>query len=138
VERSPANAAIARRIWAHAGVTDRVTCVVGTIDDGGNTLDLLAKCGFDCGELDFLFLDHHKDAYLPDLCSIVDRGWLHTGSVVLADNVRFPGSPVYRAYMREQQGIEWFTTEHQAHVEYQTMVGDLVLESEALDPSVAR
>ena len=31
VELAEANAAVARRIWAHAGVTDRVTCVVGTI-----------------------------------------------------------------------------------------------------------
>jgi catechol O-methyltransferase len=30
VELAAANAEVARRIWAHAGVDDRVTCVVGT------------------------------------------------------------------------------------------------------------
>ena len=35
----PANAEIARRICAHAGVETRVTCVVGTLGDGGTTLD---------------------------------------------------------------------------------------------------
>jgi catechol O-methyltransferase len=130
VELAAANAEIARRIWAHAGVDDRVTCVVGTIGDGGTTLDALtAEHGFSEGGLDFMFVDHDKEAYLPDLLSIVDRGWLRPGSIVVADNVRNPGSPKYRAFMREQQGKRWDTTEHKAHVEYQTLVPDLVLES---------
>ncbi|OBJ83148.1 O-methyltransferase [Mycobacterium asiaticum] len=130
VELAEANAANARRIWSHAGVADRVTCVVGTIGDGGRTLDALAnEHGFGSGTLDFLFLDHDKDAYLDDLKSILDRGWLHPGSVVVADNVRVPGAPKYRAYMREQQGKLFGTTEHKAHLEYQSMVSDLVLES---------
>ena len=50
VELSAANAEVARRIWAHAGVDDRVTCVVGTIGDGGRTLDALAtEHGFAAG-----------------------------------------------------------------------------------------
>ncbi|BBZ39382.1 O-methyltransferase [Mycobacterium conspicuum] len=133
VELAEANAVNARQIWAHAGVADRVTCVVGTIGDGGRTLDALAnEHGFHTGAIDFVFLDHDKDAYLDDLHSIVDRGWLHPGSVVVADNVRFPGAPKYRAYMREQQGKLWKTVEHKAHVEYQTLATDLVLESDYL------
>lgn len=38
VELAEANAVNARQIWAHAGVGDRVTCVVGTIGDGGGHL----------------------------------------------------------------------------------------------------
>ena len=133
VELAEANAANARRIWAHAGVADRVTCVVGTIGDGGRTLDALAnEHGFGSESLDFVFLDHDKDAYLDDLKSIIDRGWLHTGSIVVADNVRVPGAPKYRAYMREQQGKSWNTVEHKTHLEYQSLVSDLMLESEYL------
>jgi catechol O-methyltransferase len=133
VELAAANAANARRVWAHAGVADRVTCVVGTIGDGGRTLDLLASDhGFGQGTVDFVFLDHLKSAYLPDLRSMLDRGWLHPGSVVLADNVRIPGAPRYRAYMRDHEGRQWRTTEHKAHAEYQTLLPDLVLESEYL------
>jgi catechol O-methyltransferase len=132
VEWAEANAENARRIWAHAGVGDRVSCVVGTIGDGGRTLDVLAsQHGFTAGALDFVFLDHDKDAYLPDLQSIVERGWLHPGSIVVADNVKFPGAPKYRAYM-QQQGSQWNTVEHKTHAEYQTLFGDLVLESEYL------
>lgn len=133
VELSAANADVARRIWAHAGVGDRITCVVGTIGDGGHTLNRLAsEHGFTTGAVDFLFIDHDKNAYLPDLRAIVDRDWLHPGSIVVADNVGFPGSPKYRAFMREQQGRHWRTVEHRTHVEYQTLISDLVLESEYL------
>lgn len=133
VEFGAANAEVARRIWAHAGVDDRVTCVVGTLGDGGKTLDALANDhGFAAGTLDLMFIDHDKRAYLSDLQSVLDRGWLHTGSIVVADNVKIPGAPKYRKYMTEQQGKLWDTVEHKTHVEYQTMLPDLVLESQYL------
>ena len=136
VELAEANAVNARRIWEHAGVADRVTCVVGTIGDGGRTLDALAnEHGFASGALDFVFLDHDKDAYLDDLMSILDRDWLRSGAVVVADNVRIPGAPKYREYMRRQQGKLWNTVEHKAHLEYQSLVSDLVLESDYLGPA---
>ena len=131
VELSAANAEVAQRIWNHAGVADRVTCVVGTVGDGGRTLDgLQSEHGLSAGALDFLFIDHDKNAYLADLLAILDRGWLRSGAVVVADNVGFPGSPDYRAYMREQQGTRWRTVEHRTHVEYQSLMPDLVLESD--------
>lgn len=126
VEMNAANAENARRIWAHAGLGDRVRCVVGTIGDGGATLDALAAEGFAPGALDFLFIDHDKNAYLPDLLHIVERGWLHPGSVVVADNILVPGSPKYRAHMRRSTAFD--TVEHKTHAEY-SKVPDLVLES---------
>ena len=130
VELSQANAENARAIWAHAGVSDRVTCIVGTIGDGGATLDrLAAEHGFGAGLLDFVFLDHDKDAYESDLVAIERRGWLRGGAVVVADNVRVPGAPEYRAFMRRQQGIAWRTVEHKTRGEYGSVVPDLVLES---------
>ncbi len=131
VEFSAANAAIARRIWEHAGVSDRVIAVVGTLGDGGQTArKLREEQGITAGSLDFVFVDHDKDAYLPDLHLILREGWLRPGAVVVADNVKFPGAPEYRAYMKEHEGTRWRTKEHDAHVEYQTMIKDLVLVSE--------
>ena len=133
VELSAANAAVAQRIWNHAGVADRITCVVGPVGDGGYTLDALnGDHGFAPGALDLVFIDHDKNAYLADLLAIAGRGWLHRGSIVVADNVGFPGAPKYRAYMREQQGKRWQTVEHRTHVEYQDLIPDLVLESDYL------
>ncbi len=130
VEFLPANAAIARRNIEHAGVSDRVTIVDGSIGDGGRTVEhLRTVMGLGPGQLDAVFLDHSKDHYLSDLHTIEDSGWLHPGSVVVADNVGFPGAPDYKAYMEEQEGRRYRTVTHETHVEYQSLIKDLVLES---------
>ena len=135
IEFNADNAAIARRIWDHAGVGPELTVVVGTIGDGGKTMARLeSEHGLASGSLDFVFIDHDKAAYLPDLKRIVDRGWLHPGSVVVADNVRRPGAPDYREFMRAEEGRAWRTREHETHVEYQSLLKDVVLESEYLGP----
>jgi catechol O-methyltransferase len=131
VEFSAANAEIARRIITHAGAQDRVTFVVGYLGDGGATLAHLEKV-IAPGTLDLVFVDHAKDAYLPDLQRILEAGWLHPGSVVVADNVRFPGAPAYQAYMNAEEGKRWRTRAHETYAEYQTMFKDVVLESTLL------
>jgi catechol O-methyltransferase len=131
LEFLPANAEIASRIHDHAGIGEAVTIIVGTLGDGGATIERLrADHGFGEGSVDFVFVDHDKSAYLPDLERIVAEGWLHPGSIVVADNIRFPGAPDYRAHMKEQEGRRWRTIEHETHVEYQSLIKDLVLESE--------
>jgi catechol O-methyltransferase len=133
VEFSPANAEIARRILGHAGAGEQVTVLVGTLGDGGDTIAALeTRHRFGEGSLDFVFIDHDKSAYLPDLERILARGWLRRGAVVVADNVKVPGVPGYREYMSAREGREWHTTEHETHLEYQTLIKDLVLESEYL------
>jgi catechol O-methyltransferase len=133
IEFNPANAAIARRIWDHAGIGDELTVVVGTLGDGGSTIGRLrSEHGFGEQAVDFVFVDHDKAAYLPDLERMLGEHWLHPGSIVVADNVRFPGAPEYRAYLQEQEGKTWRTIEHDTHVEYQSLLKDLVLESEYL------
>ena len=133
VEFSAANAALTGRIITHAGADDRVSIVVGTLGDGGATLDRLASNhGFAPGALDFVFLDHAKEAYVTDLELILERKWLHPGSVVVADNVKFPGAPEYHAYMKAQEGKLWRTVEHTAPIEYQSLIQDIVLVSEYL------
>lgn len=99
----------------------------------GPTINLLrAERGFTDGELDFAFFDHGKSAYLPDLKRIVNENWLHRGSVVVADNAKFPVAPQYWAHLRQQEGRGWRTRDHKAHVEYQSLITDVVLESEYL------
>jgi catechol O-methyltransferase len=63
IEFNEANAEIARRILEHAGVSGRVTIVVGTLGDGGRTVDALGKMhGFRRGSVDLVFIDHDKAA----------------------------------------------------------------------------
>jgi catechol O-methyltransferase len=135
IEFNADNAAIARRIWDHAGIGEELTVLVGTLGDGGDTIARLeSEHGFASGSLDFVFIDHDKSAYLPDLGRILDQGWLHPGSVVVADNIRQPGVPDYREFMQTEEGRTWRTIEHNTHVEYQSLLKDLVLESEYLGP----
>lgn len=131
LEFNPANAEIARRIWDHAGVGDRLTVLVGTLGDGGATLERLeSEHWFTAGSLDLAFIDHAKEEYLPDLERIIARGWLHPGSVVVADNIKFPGAPEYLKHMRAAEGKQWRSVEHSTHAEYQTLLKDIVLESD--------
>lgn len=133
IEFNPDNAAVARRILDHAGIGGRVTVMVGSLGDGGDTVTALEnQHGFTQGSVDLVFLDHDKYAYLPDLERIRRQEWLRPGAVVVADNVKVPGVPGYREYMREREGREWRTIEHEAHLEYQSLIPDLVLESEYL------
>ena len=133
IEFNAANAEICRCIWAHAGVGDRVNVVVGFLGDGGRTVQRLKEeHGFSPGSLDFVFVDHDKDAYLPDLQILLAERWLRPGALVAADNIKFPGAPAYRAYMIENEGKRWRTTEHPTHVEYQSLIKDLVLVSELI------
>ena len=99
------------RLGAEQMPGEELTCVVGTLGDGGETIAKLeSDHGFGPGAVDFVFLDHAKDAYLPDLLLMEERGWLHPGSVAVADNVKLPGAPEYRDYMRSREGKTWRTT----------------------------
>jgi catechol O-methyltransferase len=130
IEFNPDNAEIARGILDHAGVGDRVTVVVGSLGDGGKTASALRQAqGFRPDSLDLVFIDHDKTAYLPDLQRILQERWLRPAAIVVADNVRVPGAPEYRAYMRQNEGKLWRTVEHETHVEYQSVIKDLVLVS---------
>jgi catechol O-methyltransferase len=131
IEFNADNAAIARSIFEHAGIADRVTIVNGTLGDGGSTVAKLRDAhGFARGKLDFAFIDHAKDAYLPDLELILREEWLRAGAIVVADNVKVPGAPEYHAFMKKNEGTLFRTREHASHVEYQTLIKDIVLESE--------
>jgi catechol O-methyltransferase len=132
LEFNTANAVIARRILPHAGVDDRVTVLVGTLGDGGESIRSLRR--------EYSFTPRvarpgllGENAYLSDLELILAGRWLDPGSVVVADNILVPGAPAYRAHMRDNEGTLWHTTEHRTHPEYQSVIKeDVVLESDYL------
>ena len=51
------------------------------------------------GGVDFLFIDHAKQHYVPDLTLLLGAGVISPGATVVADNVRRPGAPEYKSYM---------------------------------------
>ena len=75
-------------------MADRVTAVEGALGDGRAPDLLEIEHGFGPTTLGFVFLDHDKSAYLPDIRRIIELGWLAPAAVVVADNVWVPGPRV--------------------------------------------
>jgi len=133
VEFSDANAGVARRVHAHAGVDDRVTVVVGTVGDGGRTVERLKAISAEAGgPFELVFLDHDKACYVPDLHTLMAEGLLTEDATAVADNVRIPGAPEYHRYMMGAEGAGWTTIKHVTRVEYQNLLEDWVLVSKRL------
>ena len=62
-------------------------------------------------KIDFLLIDHDKDAYYPDLIRFEREGLVRAGSVVVADNVLFAQIDDYREYTRSLATKDLVTTE---------------------------
>jgi catechol O-methyltransferase len=106
VEAKPENAAVAKAVVEYAGVQDRVEVFGGRLAE--DTLaDLYAALGQ--RPADLIFMDHFKDCYKPDLQAMEELGLLRKGTVVVADNVVYPGAPGYLEYVDTANGR--YTTE---------------------------
>lgn len=92
VEASAANAAVARELLDFAAVGDIVEIKLGL---SSALLPSVARALG--GPADYVFLDHAKDCYLPDLKALESLGVVAKGTVVVADNVIYPSAP--GAYM---------------------------------------
>lgn len=95
-EVDPLHAAIATKVVELAGLRDKVTVIVGSFSE---RIDAVRqKNGIK--HVDFFFIDHMKDLYLPDLKLIEEKELLRQGSVVVADNIIMPGAPAYAEYIK--------------------------------------
>ncbi|XP_028853695.1 catechol O-methyltransferase B [Denticeps clupeoides] len=105
-------AAIARQVIEWAGLEDMVQLVEGASGDWIPRM----KEHFGVKTFDFIFLDHWKDRYLPDIKLLEECGLLRKGTVVLADNVICPGTPDYLEYIRNSPSYE--SNYFRSHLEY--------------------
>ncbi|KXS16690.1 S-adenosyl-L-methionine-dependent methyltransferase [Gonapodya prolifera JEL478] len=65
---------------------------------------------------DAVFIDCWKQLYLPSIKLLEEHGLLHSGSVVIGDNILNPGAPDFLAHVRNSPRYE--TTVHESTVEY--------------------
>lgn len=112
IDIDPLHSAIAAKVAEFAGLKDRVTFLVGSVEDKLHQLQ--SKHGVNT--LDLVFVDHHKKHYLKDLKNIEQMGFLKPGSVVVGDNIWYPGAPDYLEYVQNHPNYD--TTLHETHVEY--------------------
>ncbi|XP_007899991.2 catechol O-methyltransferase A isoform X2 [Callorhinchus milii] len=112
IEFNPANANIAKQVFHFAGVEDKVSILEGSTED---IIPQLKK-KHDVDTLDFVFLDHWKDRYVPDTKLLEECGLLRKGTVLLADNVISPGAPEFLQYVRGSSRYD--CTHYPSHLEY--------------------
>ncbi|XP_077317809.1 catechol O-methyltransferase-like isoform X1 [Lithobates pipiens] len=125
VEFNPAYAAVAKQIIEFAGLKDKVQILEG------NTHDIIPqlKKKYEVDTLDFVFVDHWKEKYLPDTQLLEKCGLLKKGSVLLADNVIVPGAPDFLEYVRTCDRYD--CTHYPSFLEYMS-------EKDALEKAVFR
>ncbi|XP_058512449.1 catechol O-methyltransferase isoform X1 [Ochotona princeps] len=119
MEINPDFAAITQQMLDFAGLQDKVTVLLGASQD----LIPQLKQQHDVDTLDMVFLDHWKERYLPDTLLLEQCGLLRKGTVLLADNVIFPGSPDFLAHVRGSSSFE--CTHYSSFLEYMSVVDGL-------------
>ncbi|KAM4808112.1 uncharacterized protein WCC33_003274 [Rhinophrynus dorsalis] len=112
VEMNPIHASVAKQIIKFAGVQDTVKVLEGSTADFIPQL----KEKYEVDTLDFVFLDHWKDRYLIDTKLLEECCLLRKGSVLLADNVVYPGIPDFLEHVRTCGRYD--CTNYPSHVQY--------------------
>jgi catechol O-methyltransferase len=51
------------------------------------------------------FIDHDKSLYVTDAKRILESGTLHDSSLLIADNVLFPGTPDYLEFLEKEPSL---------------------------------
>lgn len=104
IELDPLYAAVATKIIERAGLGGVATVLVGP---AARQLEVVkGRLPNDDSKLDMAFIDHAGDCYLPDLKKMEELSMLRPGSVLVADNVVFPGAPEYVKYVRESENYK--------------------------------
>ncbi|KAJ5088706.1 hypothetical protein N7456_012322 [Penicillium angulare] len=100
LEMNPKFAAVSRALVEVAGLSDVVDIQEGPCRA---SLQRLAADSAELGlstKWDMLFLDHSKISYLNDLKLAEELGIVVPGSIVIADDMKRPGNPMYSGYVR--------------------------------------
>ncbi len=118
IEADPKSAEIARFIIEYAGVIDRVKLIN---DSSDNVIPRLRK-DFNINSFDFILIDHDKNAYLRDFQMLENLGFIRSGTMIVADNVIYPGAPDYLDYIRNN--LKYQTQTHEAKLEYRDNIHD--------------
>ncbi len=87
---------IASRLHQHCGLQTRITIHTGTIQSEEQFIK-------SHGPFDLIFIDHLKNLYLPDFRWLEERGSIAKGTVVIGDNIIYPGSPAYLDHFKQNE-----------------------------------
>lgn len=88
---------ISSEIIKLAGLEDKIVQILGKASD--RIQKIYEEEDTSIEKIDFLFIDHWKYYYLPDLRIIETIGLISLGTTIFADNVIKPGAPDYVEYV---------------------------------------
>ncbi|EFJ19678.1 hypothetical protein SELMODRAFT_110441 [Selaginella moellendorffii] len=125
IEMNPQNVQIARKMVEIAGLSDRVRVLEGTLESCLAELKSIIRDELQLSAIDLVFIDHNKNVYLKDYLQLKEEGLLKSGSVIVADNMGFPGSPSFWRYLKKN-AQELHTVEHRCKFEYIGWISDIV------------
>merc|ERR1719401_2937150 len=92
LENDPLFAAIATKIVEHAGFSEKVKIVIGTVEEKIERISELAAGTRTGGApLDFVLCDHSKELFVPDLRLLESKELVGPGTTVMGDTTVYPG-----------------------------------------------
>jgi catechol O-methyltransferase len=101
LEMNPKFASVSRALVELAGLSDVVEIQEGPCRASLHRLAAgTSNQGPSSKKWDMLFLDHSKISYLNDLKLAEELGIVAPGSIVIADDMKRPGNPMYSDYVR--------------------------------------
>ncbi|KAI5959863.1 uncharacterized protein KGF55_005095 [Candida pseudojiufengensis] len=91
-------AKIAQDVIDLAGLTKKIEIIVGNASYTLVDFKERLKKSPEYKQIDFIFIDHDKKSYVPDLCLCEKLNFVAPGTVIAADNLY--SAPEYREYVR--------------------------------------
>lgn len=86
----------------------RLNCIIQITVLQGDAGEVIPKLreNFSVDKFDFVFIDHHKPLYCRELKHVEKGNYLRNGTVVVADDLGWPGSPEYDEYIQTSLNYE--------------------------------
>eukprot|EP00253_Pinus_taeda_P013166 PITA_13166 len=100
IEMNSHNFGIASEMIEHAGLSSKVTVLKGILSELDDKLDDILN-EISATYFDFVFMDHFKHCYLPDLMLLENKSMLGKGTCIVADSVGYPEAQNYMNYLKE-------------------------------------
>ncbi|KAI3406584.1 hypothetical protein KGF56_000716 [Candida oxycetoniae] len=99
-EENPEFAKIATDVINLAGLSKKIEIIVGKAAFNLVAFQERLKQHGEYKSVDFVFIDHWKDLYVPDLREMETLNLIAPGTMIAADNIIKPGAPEYARYVR--------------------------------------
>lgn len=118
IEKDLQSAEIAHKIHQYAGVENRIKI----LNNSTEKLIPYLREQFHIESFDFIFIDHYGEAYLHDFRLLEYYNLIQSGTMIVADNVLYPGAPTYLNYVRNNPN--YITKTYESTIEYRDDIPD--------------